>query len=194
MAIKHVTIKPMRHAGVASQDRVYISGGAITEGAPVTLSGGKAVEAASDAASGVLGIALNATTGANQDVMVALALPGRRFVASMTDATTATGADGGTHALALTDIGAAVGIGKDAGTGKWNLRVVSAGNNKAKITALVDKVGATTNDALSFGESGSGPGVSGTPPNATFQGDPVAGPNFGTARVEFVIPTGLSIF
>jgi hypothetical protein len=198
MAVKHATIKPIRHAGVASQDRVYISGGAITEGAPVVFSSGKVVEA-TDAAGGAagpfVGIALNSTTAANQDVMVALALPGRRFVASLGSNSSSGQSDDGSHALALTDIGALYELHKDATTGKWLVGADSTGANAAaRITALVDKVGATTNDALSFGESGSGPGVGGTPPNATFTQDPVAGPNFGTARVEFTFKLSQTIY
>jgi hypothetical protein len=198
MAVKHVIIKPLRHAGVASQDRVYISGGAIVEGAPVVFSSGKVVEFTDSAAgpttgSKVVGIALNATTASNQDVLVGLALPGRRFVASKTGATANAQTDTGSTAIALADIGSTVELHKDAGTSKWVLGAVDAGLG-ATITGLVDKVGATTNDALSFGEVGSGPGVTGTPPNATFSQDPAAGPNFGTAREEFCFPIGTTVY
>ncbi len=198
MAVKHAVITPLRHAGVAAQDRVYISGGPIVAGAPVVLSGGKVVEF-TDSLTGpttgslVLGIALNATTAANQDCMVALALPGRRFVASKTGLTANGQSDAGATAIALADIGSVVELHKDATTGRWVLGAVDTGKG-AVITGLVDKVGATTNDNLSFGESGSGPGVTGTPPNATFVGDPVAGPNFGLAREEFVFPISTTIY
>jgi hypothetical protein len=198
MAVKHAIIKPLRHAGVAAQDRVYISGGAITEGAPVVFSGGKVSEF-NDSATGpttgsrIVGIALNATTGANQDVLVALALPNRRFVASKTGLSANGQSDTGATAIALADIGSVVALHKDATTGRWVLGA-GGGGSGAIITGLVDKVGSTTNDAPSFGEAGSGSGVSGTPPNATFQGDPVAGPNFGLAREEFCFPVSTTLW
>lgn len=207
MAIKHVVIKPVRHAGVASQDSIYISGGAIVEGAPVIIDSGtgKLVELTDlDDGGGLLatakivGVALNATTAANQDCMVAKALPGRRFVASLTDLTAAAASDGGTKAIALTDIGTRREFHKDDTTLKWVLGVASAtvGTNAAPlIDRLVDKVGATTNDTPSFGEVGRGVGsITPTPPNATWDQDPTAGPNFGTARVEFIFPVADTIY
>lgn len=206
MAIKHVVIKPIRHAGVASQDSIYISGAAIVEGAPVIFDSamGKVIEITDlDAGGGllatgkVIGVALNATTAVNQDVMVAKALPGRRFVASLTTLTAAVASDAGTKAIALTDLGTRRELHKDDTTLKWVLGVASGavGTNAAPlIDRLVDKVGATTADALSFGEVGSGPGVTGVPPNATFNQDPTAGPNFGTARVEFIFPVADTIY
>lgn len=198
MAVKHVVIKPLRHAGVASQDRVYISGGAIVEGAPVVFSSGKVVEFTDGAAgpttgSLIVGIALNATTGANQDCLVALALPNRRYVASKTGATANGQTDAGATPIALADIGSVVEVHKDAVTAKWVLGAVDAGKG-AIITGLVDKVGATTADSPTFGEVGSGPGVTGTPPNSTFNQDPVAGPNFGTAREEFCFPVSTTLW
>jgi len=207
MAAAHIFIKPVRHAGVASQDRIYISGAAITEGSPLVFASGKVVEA-TDGADGavqdstqdptiaIVGFALNATTAANQDVLVALCYPGRGFVASVGDNTGAAGTDGGTKALALADIGLLREVHKDATSGKWILGAASAAaKGGALVVQLIDKVGSTTFDARSFGEVGRGPGaITPTPPNATFEQDPPAGPNFGTARVEFVIPSGDSIF
>lgn len=198
MAIKHVVIKPLRHAGVSSQDRIYISGAAVTEGAPVVFSSGKVIDATdNDAGAGgpFVGIALNSTTAANQDVLVAYALPGRRFVASLTDIAASVASDGGTKALALADIGTVVEFHKDDTTAKWVLGATGGANAAAVITNLVDKVGATTNDTPSFGSVGRGPGsITPTPPNATFADDPVAGPNFGTARVEFVFQIADTIY
>lgn len=195
MAVKHIVIKPLRHAGVSSQDRVYISGGAIPEGAPVVFSSGKVVEATDGndgPTSGIVGFALNATTAANQDCLVAYALDGRRFVASLASNTAASQSDDGTNAIALADIGASKGLHKDATTLKWVLGDEASG--ACVVTGLVDKVGATTNDTPSFGEVGSSTGVSGTPPNATFTQDPTAGPNFGTARVEFIVKNAATIY
>lgn len=229
MAIKHAVIKPIRHAGVASQDRVYRSGGAIVEGAPVVFAfnpaSGKVIEAV-DAAGGVvqsqtsltgqgpiLGIALNATTAADQDVLVALALPGRRFVASLTDLANATGADAGAHALAQADVGKYTILHKDTTTLKWVLagatgiitipsmatqkfvQTVVAGvatgtaavlyYPQVFIDGLIDKIGATTNDALTFGGTGGSGQNAFPPPNTTWQGDPAIS-NSGTAKVEFL--------
>lgn len=230
MAIKHVVIKPMRHAGVSSQDRVYRSGAAIVEGAPVVFNAtggtpnGKVFEAV-DAAGGVLqsqtsltgqspilGIALNACTAVDQDVLVALALPGRRFVASLTDLANATGSDAGAHALAQADVGAYTILHKDATTLKWvlagaqgaitvptmrfqkfvqtSVAGVAAGTAallfypQVFIDALIDKIGATTNDTISFGGTGGSGQNAFPPPNTTWQGDPATS-NSGAAKVEF---------
>jgi hypothetical protein len=220
----HIVIKPVRHAGVASQDTIFISGGAIASGAPVVFSGGKVVEATDGADGGVVcsdaapataivGIALHAVSAANIDVQVALALPGRRFIASHGDNTTSGGTDAGTYALALADIGKLFELHKDATTLKWVIGAASAGGKGGvMVTALVDKVGATTIDTRSFGESGSSTGVtpatgatagdaayasgqtSVTPPLSTFSQNPPSGPNFGTAREEFIFPVGSTIY
>jgi hypothetical protein len=228
MAIKHTIIKPVRHAGVASQDRVYRCGAAIVEGAPVVFAfnpnSGKVIEA-TDAAGGVvqsqtsltgqgpiLGIALNATTAADQDVLVALALPGRRFVASLTDLADGTGSDAGAHVLALADVGKYTILHKDGTTLKWVLAgstgvitiptmatqkfaLVTAGAvgtgisrvyPQVFIDSLIDRIGATTNDSVNppFGGTGGSGQNAFPPPNTTFQGDPATS-NSGTAKVEF---------
>jgi len=200
MAIKHHVIKPVRHAGVASQDHIYISGGVIVEGAPVVFSSGKVVEATDDdagAAGPFVGFALNAAAGANEDVLVALALPGRRFVGSLTDIAASVASDGGTKAIALADISATpVELHKDNTTLKWVLGAGGGANAAAVILGLVDKVGSTTNDATTFGASGSPTGVTPattTPPGRTFQQDPT-GSNTGKALVEFVIEVADTIY
>lgn len=198
MAIKHHVIKPLRHAGVASQDRLYVSGAAIVEGAPVVFSSGKVVTATDDdagAAGPIVGFALNACTAANQDCMVALALPGRRFVGSLTDIAASVASDGGTKALALADIGTLVELHADDTTLKWVLGATGGGNAMARITALVDKIGATTNDTVpQFGSTGGGPGVAmTTTPFTTLSQDPT-GSNTGKALVEFTITINDTIY
>lgn len=207
MAASHVFFKPLRHAGVASQDRIYMSGAAVREGSPVVFSSGKVIEATDGADGGVVdatqdptlaivGVALNATTAANQDVLVALAYPGRGFVGSHADNTTNGGTDGGTKAIALADIGLLWEVHLDATSLKWVVGAVSAaGKGGVLIVQNIDKVGSTTFDTRSFGEVGRGVGsITPTPPNNTWDQDPPAGPNFGTARVEFVFPSGATIF
>lgn len=196
MAASHKTIKPVRHAGVASQDHIYISGAAIPEGAPVVFSSGKVIEATDGndgPTSGIVGFALNAASAANEDVLVALALVGRKFVASYGDNTAASQTDGGTHALVLADIGRTVGLHKDATSGKWIVATEASG--ACVVKALVDKVGATTIDSRNFGASGSPTGVTpstATPPGRTFQQDPT-GSNTGQAQVEFSVKNAATI-
>ena len=206
--VSHATFKPVRHAGVASQDTIFIAGAAIVEGAPVIFSGGKVIEAAdADAGAGLLssgkivGVALNVAAAANEDVLVALALPGRRFVGSSAlNVVAAGGTDTGLSALTLAHIGSRYEMHKAATTLKYILGAASAtvGTNAAPlVTALVDKVGATTADARTFGESGSSTGVTPattTPPGRTFMENPPAGPNSGQARVEFIFPVADTIF
>lgn len=193
----HKVIKPLRHAGVASQDRIYISGAAIVEGAPLVFSSGKVITATDGndgPTSGIVGFALNAATAANEDVLVALALPGRRFVASLASNTAASQSDDGSNAIALTDIGASKGLHLDATTLKWVLGDEASG--ACVCTGLVDKVGATTIDTRSFGASGSPTGVTpstATPPGRTFQQDPT-GSNTGQAQIEFVVKNAASIY
>lgn len=198
MAIKHHVIKPLRHAGVASQDRLYVSGAAIVEGAPVVFSSGKVVTATdADAGAGgpIVGFALNACTAANQDCMVALALPGRRFVGSLTDVAAEAGSDGGTKALALSDIGTLVELHGDNTSLKWVLGATGGADAMARITALVDPIGATTNDTTPiFGSQGGGPGVAmTTTPYTTLSQDPT-GSNTGKALVEFTIIVSKTIY
>lgn len=196
MAASHKTIKPVRHAGIAAQDHIYISGGVIPEGAPVVFSSGKVIEATDGndgPTSGIVGIALNATLAANEDCLVALALVGRKFVASYGDNTAASQSDAGTHALVLADIGRSVGLHKDATSGKWIVATEASGAGVVK--ALIDKVGATTIDVRTFGASGSPTGVTpstNTPPNRTFVADPT-GSNSGQAQVEFSFKNAATI-
>lgn len=204
----HKVFKPVRHAGVSSQDAIFIAGAAIVEGAPVIFSSGKVIEAADDnagagvlASGKILGVALNAAAAANEDVLVALALPGRHFVGSLAANVTASGgSDTGLSALALTDIGSRREMHKDGTTLKFILGASAGaiGTNAAPLViALVDKVTATTADTRTFGSSGSGTGVSGsatTPPGRTFEQKPPAGPNSGQAQVEFVFPVADTIF
>lgn len=195
MAVKHKAIKPLRNAGIASQDRIYISGAAIVEGAPVVFSSGKVITASDGndgPTSGILGFALHAVVGSNEDVLVALAMPGRRFVGSLGTNTAASQSDAGTNAIALADIGSAKGLHLDATTLKWILGDEASG--ACTCSALVDKVTATTNDTPGFGVSGSGSGIVGTvTPFTTFNGDPT-GSNTGFGLVEFVVHTAASFF
>lgn len=200
MAASHKTIKPVRHAGIASQDHVYISGGVIPEGAPVVFSSGKVIEATDGAdgpTTGILGFALNATLAANEDCLVAMAVEGRKFAASYGDNTSSAQTDAGTHALLLADIGRTVGLHKDATSGKWIVATEASG--AGLVLALIDKVGATTIDfatSRTFGASGSPTGVTpstNTPPGRTFQQDPT-GSNTGQAQVEFIVKNAASIY
>lgn len=193
----HVVIKPVRHAGVDSQDRIYISGAAIVEGAPVVFSSGKVITATDGddgPTSGILGFALNACAAANEDCLVALALPGRRFRASLGTNTAASQSDAGTNALALTDIGDSKGLHLDATTAKWLLGDEAAG--ACVVTGLIDKVGATSADTRTFGASGSPTGVTpsaNVPPGSTFTQDPT-GSNSGQAQVEFIVKNAATIY
>lgn len=191
MAIKHKRFKPLRHAGVASQDRLYISGAAIVEGAPLVFSSGKVIEATDDdagAAGPLVGIALNAVSGANQDVLVALPLPWRRFIGSLTDVAASAASDGGTKALALADIGTVYELHKDDTTGIWVLGGTGGANASARVTALVDPIGATTDDDTpQFGSAGGGPGVPMTTTPYTTESQDPTGSNTGQGLVEFII-------
>lgn len=193
----HVVIKPQRHAGVDSQDRIYISGAAIVEGAPVVFSSGKVVtatDAADGPTSGIVGFALNACAAANEDCLVALALPGRRFKASLASNTADAQSDSGANAIALSDIGASFGLHADATTLKWVLG--DEANGACVCTGLIDKVGATTIDTRSFGASGSPTGVTpsaNVPPGATFVQDPT-GSNTGQAQIEFIVKNAATIY
>lgn len=232
---KPVIIKPIRHAGVASQDRVYRSGAAIVEGAPVVFMNGTSgpngkVFEATDAAGGVklnqsavtpvagtnspiLGIALNASTAADQDILVALALPGRRFVATLTDLVDATGSDAGAHVLAQADVGKYTILHKDGTTLRWVLAggtgaigvptmaaikppLVTAGAlgtgvltfyPQVFIDGLIDRIGSSTSDVVNppFGGLGGSGQNAFPPPNTTWQADPATS-NFGQAKVEFL--------
>lgn len=190
MAIKHKRFKPLRHAGVASQDRLYVSGAAITEGAPLVFSSGKVVEATdvdAGAAGPIVGVALHSVAGANEDMMVALPLPWRRFVGSLTDLAVAVGSDAGTHALALADIGTVFELHKDDTTGIWVLGGTGGANAMAVVTALVDPIGATSNDATpQFGSAGGGPGFAMTVTPYTTESQDPTGSNTGQALVEFI--------
>lgn len=160
MAIKHATIAPVRHAVASYADETYKSGAAIVKGAPVTFSSGKVVELTDDdaGASGtIVGFAQNAATAADEDVLVALAYPGRRFVGSLTDLAASVASDGGTKALAVSDQSATpVEFHKDDTTAKWVLGASGGANASAVVVKLIDPVGATTNDTPNFGSANSG--------------------------------------
>lgn len=205
----HVTIKPLQHANGSYHDPIYIAGGAIVEGSPVRFSSGKVIaptdgndgvieDATADETNATVGFALNSAAAANEDVQVALAYPGRIFVASLGANAAAAATDDGSVALALDDIGDQFEMHKDATTLKWVLGAVAAtGKGGALVVGLVDKVGATTIDSITFGSSGSGTGVTGsstTPPGRTFEENPAAGPNSGQAKVKFTLPINTTIF
>jgi hypothetical protein len=204
MAIKHHRIKPFAHANSSYNDRIYVSGAAIGEGDVVKIhTDGKVIEVV-DADAGpliatdvIFGVALNSTSGANEDVLVAIAYPGRMFVGSLTDVAAAAGTDLGAKALALTDLCEVFELHDDAGTGIWVLGLAQAApttNSGGRVLSLVDKIGATTNDATTFGSSGGGPGVAMTVSGKTTAlGDP-AGSNSGKALVAFCFPDNFTVF
>lgn len=204
MAIKHHRIKPYQHANSSYADRIYVSGAAIAEGDILKFgTDGKVVEL-TDADAGpalatnvIVGVACNSASAANEDVLVAFAYPGRRFVGSLTDVAAAAGSDTGTKALALTDIGEVFEVHDDATTGIWVLGLAQAApstNVGARVLELVDRIGATTDDALTFGSTGGGPGVAMTVSGKTTAlGDP-AGSNSGKALVAFIFPADHTIF
>jgi hypothetical protein len=154
---------------------VYTSGAAIVAGAPVTLSSGLVVELTDDdaGASGViLGFAQNAASASGEDVLVALAYPGRKFVGSLTDIAASVASDGGTKALAVSDQSATpVEFHKDDTTLKWVLGASGGANASAVVMKLIDPVGSTTDDDISFGSA-----------------------NTGKALVEFVVEIADTIF
>jgi hypothetical protein len=182
MAIKHLAIRPVRHAGIAGQSKIYQSAAAIVKGAPLVFSSGQ-VTTATDDANGALGayvgFAEHAVSAANKDCRVALCLPGQRFVGSLTSLA-AGGTDAGAGVHAIADIGTLVEIHLDAGTGIWVLGATGGTNAAARITALIDPVGATSDDTPTFGAVGGG-GV-----GETGAQDPT-GSNSGMALVEFVV-------
>ena len=185
MAIKHHTIKAVRHAGEGGgQSKIYQAGAAIIAGAPVVFSSGQVV-AATDNAGGpagrFIGFAEHAAAAQNDDIRVALCLPGRRFIGSLTSLA-AGGASAGAKALAISDIGTIVELHVDSGTAKWVLGATGGDDVSCLITALIDPVGATDNDTATFGATGGG-GV-----GATGAQDPT-GTNTGKALVEFQIVT-----
>jgi hypothetical protein len=200
MAVKHHVIKPYAHANSSYNDRVYVSSAAIVEGAPVIFSAGKVAEFTDTAvgptlASELVGFALNSTSGANEDCLVAIAYPGRVFVGSLGTNIADAVSDDGLTALALANIGSLREMHKDATTLKWILGVTATTTaGAALIVALVDKITATTGDAPTFGSTGGGPGVAMTVSGKTTAlGDP-AGSNSGKALVQFCIPADRTIF
>ena len=118
----------------------------------------------------------------------ALPLPWRRFVGSLTDVAASVASDGGTKALALADIGTVYELHKDDTTLRWVLGGTGGANAMAVVTALVDPIGATTNDpSPQFGSQGGGPGVAMTTTPYTTESQDPTGSNTGKALVEFII-------
>ncbi len=184
MAVKHLAIRAVRHAGEKSPDRIFISSAAVIKGAPVVFSSGKVVtvtDAAGGPAGRYVGFATHATTAADQDQQVTLCMPGQEFIGSLTSLA-AGGTSAGGKALALSDIGTIVEIHLDAGTGIWVLGATGGDDVAALITGLIDPVGATDDDTPTFGAT-SGGGV-----GATGQQNPT-GTNTGMALVRFQIVT-----
>lgn len=179
MAIKHQTIEAVRSTSLANTASVtYNAGGTIPKGAPVVFSSGLVVEA-TDADAGAAGPIVGVTEHAGvitNPMRLVPPLEAQRFIGSLTDITASVASDGGTHALAVADIGTVRELHKDDTTGKWVLGATGGANAMALIVALVDKVGATTNDAPSFGQVGT------------------AGPNSGKALVEFIFQTADTIY
>jgi hypothetical protein len=188
MAIKHQTIRPVRHAGVAGQSKIYQAGAAVIAGAPCIFSSGQAVaatDAAGSPAGRFIGFSEHAAAAQNDDLRIALCTPGAEFVGSLTSLA-AGGTDAGAKALAISDIGTLVELHVDAGTAKWVLGATGGDDAPCMITGLIDPVGATTDDAPTFGAVGGG-GV-----GATGAQDPT-GSNSGMALVKFQIVTHTSV-
>jgi|SRR6185503_4601803 len=204
MAIKHHRIKPYTHANSSYSDQIYVSAAAVAEGDVLVFNANGKVQEATDVDAGpllatalILGVALNSASGANEDVLVALAYPGRRFVGSLTDIAAAADSDAGAKALALADLGDIFELHDDATTNIWVLGAAQAApttNAGGRVLQLVDRIGATTNDAITFGSTGGGPGVAMTVSGKTTAlGDP-AGSNSGKALVSFVFPANTTVF
>lgn len=159
MAIKHHVIKEYR---VSAADQPYQSrtaGGTIVAGAPLVLSAGLAVEATDDdagAAGPIIGFAEHAAVS-GETVRFVPALPGRLFIGSLTDVAASVASDGGTKALAVTDISATPReLHKDDTTSRWVVGATGGGNACVIVRELIDPVGATTNDAVNMSTPNSG--------------------------------------
>lgn len=158
MAIKHHVIKEYR---VSAADQPYQSataGGTIVAGAPLVLSSGLAVEATDNdagAAGPIIGFAEHAAS-TGETVRYVPALPGRKFIGSLTDLTASVASDGGTKALAVADIGTICELHKDDTTSKWVVGATGGGNACVVIRELIDPVGAKTSDAVNMSTPNSG--------------------------------------
>lgn len=174
MAIKHSEISPVRLVGLANTpSSTYTAGGTIGKGAPVVFSSGQVVEATDDdagAAGPIVGFASHSAVSGDS-VRVEPALPGQRFRGSLTDIAASVASDGGTNALAVADVGTVCELHKDDTTGKWVLGATGGANASAVVVALIDPVGATSNDTPNFGSA-----------------------NSGTALVEFIVQVADTIF
>lgn len=176
MAIKHQEIIPVRLLGLGNTpSTTYTAGGTIVKGAPVVFSSGQVVEASdNDAGAGgagtIVGFASHDAVSGD-DVRVEPALPAQRFRGSLTDIAASVASDGGTKALAVADIGTVCELHKDDTTETWVLGATGGANACAVIVALIDPVGATTDDTPNFGS-----------------------PNTGTALVEFIVQVADTIF
>lgn len=158
MAIKHATIKAVRGQALANTASVnYNSGAAIVAGAPCVFSSGLVVEATDDdagAAGPIVGFSEHAVSASAVSTRLVPPLVGQRFVGSLTDIAASVASDGGTKALAVSDIGTVCELHKDDTTLKWVLGATGGGNASCVIVALVDPVGSTTNDAITSTNSG----------------------------------------
>jgi hypothetical protein len=175
MAIKHATIKAVRGAATANTaSENYVAGGTITAGAPVVFSSGLVVEATDDdagAAGPIVGFSEHAAV-ITEDVRVVPVLPNQRFLGSLTDVAASVASDGGTKALAQTDLSATPReLHKDDTTGKWVVGATGGANACVIVKKLIDPIGSTTDDAVSFGSE-----------------------NTGKAEVEFTIQVADTIF
>jgi len=174
MAIKHAVIKPVRLVGLTNTpSTTYTAGGTIVKGAPLVFSAGLVVEATDDdagAAGPIVGFASHDAL-ITEAVRVEPALPGQRFIGSLTTLTASVASDAGTKALAVADIGTVCELHKDDTSLKWVLGATGGANACAVVVALVDPVGATSNDTPNFGSA-----------------------NSGTALVEFIVQVADTIF
>ena len=158
MAIKHEVIKKYRPAAADQPYQSRTAGGTIVKGAPLVLSSGLAVEATDDdagAAGPIIGFAEHAATS-GQTVRFVPAFPGTMFIGSLTDIAASVASDGGTKALAVTDIGTVCELHKDDTTARWVLGATGGGNASCVVRELIDPVGATTDDDINISTPNSG--------------------------------------
>jgi hypothetical protein len=159
MAIKHHTIKRFKPSGADQPTKTYTAGGTIVAGAPCVLSSGLAVEATDDdagAAGPIIGFAEH-TAVVTEDVRVVPCEGPAEFIGSLTDVAASVASDGGTKALAATDVSATPReLHKDDTTLKWVVGATGGANASAVVVGLIDPVGATTNDAVNMSTPNSG--------------------------------------
>ena len=81
-------------------------------------------------------------------------------IGSLTDVAASVASDGGTKALAVTDVSATpLELHKDDTTGKWVVGASGGANACVIVRELVDPVGATTNDDINMSVPNSGKAV-----------------------------------